>query len=282
MDRPDGFQPARKRQRSGGTPAGGSPQRSVAVQRAATKNRKKSEKSEYQRFTQATRHRRIVWGASLGSVGLLILGVVLLTLSPALAMRQVVVEGADRILEAEIEEALGHLYGEPLARVSADRIAEALEPLTLIQAFTTRIEPPNTLVVSLIERVPLGAVSSPEGFSVVDGAGVTLWVQPDKPADLPLINSSPEADAPSFQAATRVLAALPAEVVAQVDSVTATTLDDVRFSMRGSQHEVVWGSSERSNEKARVMEASLVAAGTGAAKIIDVTTPDSVVIRTKD
>jgi cell division protein FtsQ len=86
----------------------------------------------------------------------------------------------------------------------------------------------------------------------------------------------------SFLAATRVLAALPSEVVSQVDSVSASTLDDVRFTMRGIEHEVIWGSSERASEKAKVLQASLIAAGVGDAKVIDVTTPDSVVIREKD
>jgi len=281
MDRPDGFSP-RKKKSQGQAPRAKRQGSSVAVQRATSRRRKKAEKSEYQRFTQATRHRRMVWGVSMGSIGLLILGVVVLTLSPALALRQVVVEGSNRIETSQIEQALGHMYGEPLARVSSDRIAEALEPLTLIQAFTTRIEPPNTLVVSIVEREPLGVVSTPAGFVVVDGAGVSLWTTPDRPDDLPRITSSPQSNLASFLAATRVLAALPSEVVGQVDSVSASTLDDVRFTMRDIEHEVIWGSSERASEKAKVLQASLIAAGVGDAKVIDVTTPDSVVIREKD
>ena len=56
---------------------------------------------------------------------------------------------------------------------------------------------------------------------------------------------------------------------------------DVRFTIRGASHEVVWGSSDRVREKARVLTAALRAAGSDTSQIIDVTTPDSLVIRSK-
>jgi cell division protein FtsQ len=216
------------------------------------------------------------------SIGALIIGVVILILSPALALKSVLVEGSHRVEKSQVEQALQPLYGEPLARVSAQRIAQALEPLTLIQTFRTRIEPPHTLVVSIVEREPLGFIASSNGFLVLDAAGVTLWSQPEQPTELPRLSSSSDRNAASFTAVTRVLAALPADLVTHVDFISATTLDDVRFSMRGSNHEVVWGSAERAREKAKVLQASLIAAGAGDAKVIDVTTPESVVIRDKD
>jgi len=75
------------------------------------------------------------------------------------------------------------------------------------------------------------------------------------------------------------LLALPDEILPQVEGVTASTLDDVRFTIRGSSHEVVWGSADRAREKGRVLRAALDAAGEEKPRVIDVTTPDSVVIR---
>lgn len=208
--------------------------------------------------------------------------VAVLTLSPALSLREVSVEGTNRLEPQAIEQALGELYGEPLARVSAERVSRALEPIALIQAFTTRIEPPHTLVVSIIERQPVGVIQSGSEFIVVDPAGVSLWREANRPADLPRITSTPSANPSSFRASVRALAAIPEDVLAQIDAVSATTLDDVRFTMTDSDHVVVWGSGERSREKARVLPAALLAAAGDTAKIIDVTTPDSVVIRDKD
>jgi cell division protein FtsQ len=242
----------------------------------------RAEKSEYKVFTRATRHRRRVWAVSLGSIATVVLGTVVLALSPVLALTEVRIEGTNRVSAEEIRQSLASLYGEPLARVSNDQVGGLLAPLTLIQAFTTRIEPPGTLVLSIIEREPLGVVKDARGFSVVDGAGVVLWSQSEPPGDLPLILVAADPNSPSFSAVARVLVALPAEIGAQVQGITATTLDDVRFTIRESSHEVVWGSAERSREKARVLGAALSAAGTESPRMIDVTTPDSVVVRARD
>ena len=249
--------------------------------RAASKQRVSAEKAEYRRFTEATRRRRITWAVSLGSVGLLILSVVVLTLSPVLAFREVRVEGGDRVTSRAVADALAGLYGEPLARVSDERVQRALEPLTLIQAFETRIEPPGTLVVTILERKPLGAVRGTDVFEVVDAAGVVLWEEPALPGGLPRILVAADPSSPSFSAISRVLLALPNELLVQIEGITATTLDDVRFTIRGSSHEVVWGSSERSVEKARVLRAALIALDTRESQVIDVTTPDSMVVRTR-
>jgi cell division protein FtsQ len=276
VDRPEGFQSRQSRAAAGAKRKSSKPSQRV---RAATKQRVSAEKAEYRRFTETTRRRRITWAVSLGSVGLLLASVVLLTLSPVLAFREVRVEGGNRVTSQAVAEALSGLYGEPLARVSDERVRTALEPLTLVQAFETRIEPPGTLIVTIIERKPLGAVLSGDAFAVVDAAGVTLWEEPALPPGLPRILVAADSESPSFSAITRVLRVLPDEILTQVEGITATTLDDVRFTMRGSSHEVVWGSSERSREKARVLRAALIALQAEESSVIDVTTPDSLVVR---
>lgn len=278
MDRPEGFSPRSTPRTAFPRRKGSKPAQRV---RAATQQRVSAEKAEFRRFTEATRRRRITWAVSLGSVGLLVLSVVVLTLSPALSFREVRVEGGDRVTSSAVAEALGGLYGEPLARVSDERVQQALEPLTLIQAFETRIEPPGTLVVTIVERKPLGAVSASGAFDVVDAAGVVLWEEPTLPTGLPRILVAADSSSPSFSAISRVLLALPQELLVQVEGITATTLDDVRFTIRGSSHEVVWGSSERSVEKARVLRAALIALRTEESQVIDVTTPDSMVVRAR-
>jgi len=279
MDRPDGFSGPSPKTRAPSSAARRSS--AQATQRNATKARVSAEKAELRAFTSASRQRRRRWGISLGSIGVLVLGVVLVTLSPLLSLRTVVVEGADRLDPAQVEQALASLQGEPLARVSSQRVGEALEGITLIQAFETRIQPPGTLVVSIVERKPIGVVASATGYKVVDAAGVTLWFEALAPGSLPLILVAADPDSPSFGAISRVLLALPDDLLTQVEGVTATSLDNVRFTIRGTAHEVVWGSSDRVSEKARVLSAALVAAGATASRVIDVTTPESVVIRAK-
>ena len=283
MDRPEGFSsqkpsPTKSRRQPSVAPR---TQTTKREQKAATAARVRAEKQELNSFTHASRLRKRRWALSLGSVGALLGGVVLLTLSPALSLQTVVIEGAERLEPGDIAEALNPLQGEPLARVSTERVGAALAPITLIQAFETRIVPPGTLVVTISERKPIGAVSSNSTYTVVDAAGVELWDTPAPPSGLPLILVAADAESPSFISISRVLLALPEELLTQVEGVTATTLDDVRFTIRGASHEVIWGSSDRVREKARVLTAALRAAGSDTSKIIDVTTPDSLVIRSK-
>ena len=278
MDRPEGFSSRSAPRKSSRGRSDPKPAQRV---RAASKQRLSAEKAEYRRFTEITRRRRATWALSLGSVGLLILSVVVLTLSPVLAFREVRVEGGDRVTSSAVADALAGLYGEPLARVSDERVQRALEPLTLIQAFETRIEPPGTLVVRILERKPLGAVRGSNVFEVVDAAGVVLWEEPALPVGLPRILVDADPSSPSFSAISRVLLVLPDELLSQVEGITATTLDDVRFTIRGSSHEVVWGSSERSVDKARVLRAALIALDAQESQVIDVTTPDSMVVRSR-
>lgn len=279
MDRPDGFHSGSSRAPGRAQPRARS---SEQVVKSVSKRRKRIEREERKRLTPETRRRRVVWGVSVGSIAALMLTVTLLTLSPLLALKTVVVEGSTRVPASEIEQALEGLYGEPLARIDSTRVAEALKPLTLIQEFTTRIEPPNTLVVTIVERAPLGFVERGGTFVVVDASGLELWVEPAAPEAFPRISASPTSDSEAFYASVRVLSAVPEEVLAQIDTITAKTLDNVRFSMKQSRHEVLWGSPDRSLEKARVLAASLNAAGVLEPKVIDVTTPDSVVIRSQE
>lgn len=275
MDRPEGFQRASSRRSPRNRPT----TRPHSVAKAVSKKRKRAEKAEFKRLTPETRRRRITWGISLGSIAALMLSVTILTLSPVLALKHVVVEGSTRVPASEIEDALSHLYGEPLARIDSESVQEALRPLTLIQEFTTRVEPPNTLVVTVLERTPVGFVEQGARFVVVDASGLELWSEDVQPEGFPEITSQPATDPDGFQASVRVLSAVPEDVLAQIETVTARTLDTVRFSMKQSRHEVLWGSPDRSLEKARVLSASLEAAGAGDPKEIDITTPDSVVIR---
>jgi len=278
MDRPEGFS-SRKTERT--KPLANRAQATKQDQKTATTARRRAEKAEMRTLTHASRVRKRRWAISLGSVGGLLAGVVLLTLSPALSLQKVVIEGAERLEPSEIAQALNPLQGEPLARVSTERVGAALAPITLIQAFETRIEPPGTLVVTILERKPIGVVSSSASYTVIDAAGVELWNESVVPQGLPLILVAAVPESPSFISISRVLLALPPDLLVQVEGVTATTLDDVRFTIRGASHEVVWGSSDRVREKARVLSAALRSAGLGASQIIDVTTPESLVIRAK-
>lgn len=280
--RPSGFgssstqatTPAAKKARK--PPASKSAARSA---RSATRARKKAERAEYRRFTVSTRQRRLTWTAGVGSVVALVVLVIIVTTSPLMSLRTIKVEGTIRLTNQEVIEQLQPLAGLPLARVSAADVARELADVPLIQSVDTRVELPDTLAVSIIERTPLGAVGTAGNFRVVDQAGVELWSDIVRPSELPLIGVAADAEDRGFRAIVDALAVIPEDVLRQVDRITASSADTVAFSLRDSNHQVLWGSSEFSEQKARALPAALQAAGASGAKLIDLSTPETVVIR---
>jgi len=247
--------------------------------RQATRARKRAERAEYRRFTVSTRQRRLTWTAGVGSVLALAIVVVIVTTSPLMSLRTIRVEGVSRLSASEVIEQLQPLAGLPLARVSAADVARELSDVALIQSVDTRVELPDTLAVSIVERTPLGAVGTAGNFRVVDQAAVQLWTDMVRPTELPLIGVAANAEDRGFQAIVEALAVIPADVLRRIDRITATSADTVAFSLRDSDHQVLWGSSEFSSQKARALPAAMQAAGASGSKLIDLSTPDTVVIR---
>lgn len=278
--RPSGFQPANSPAPAAKPQKKTSGAASAAKKaKAATRERKRAERKEYRRFTVTTRQRRLNWTVSLGSIVALVIVVVIVTTSPLMSLRIIRVEGVQRLTSEQVIEQLQPLAGLPLARVSAADVAKELADVSLIQSVDTRVELPDTLAVNIVERTPLGVVSTPTGFDVVDQAGVALWSDTIRPTEFPLIGIAPNAESKGFQAIVSALAAIPPEVLRRIEQITASSTDTVAFSLRDSNHQVLWGSSEFSGAKARALPAALQAAGSAGAKLIDLSTPDTVVIR---
>ena len=247
--------------------------------RRAQAERRRAERKEFRRFTVSTRKRRINVIAGAGSLVALVFTVVILTTSPVFSLQNIELEGLERLSESEVRGQLAPLLGTPLAQVGPGGVADQLAEFPLIRSVETRVDLPNTLVVTVVERTPLGAVQTPTGFDVVDQAAVVLWSESVKPMSLPVILVTPDREAAPFRAIVRALEVLPPSVLARVDAVTANSQDTVRFSLQDSNHIVLWGSAELSEAKARALPAALLAAGSDGAKLIDLSTPDTVVIR---
>ncbi len=246
--------------------------------RAARKERKRIERGEVRRFTKRSRRRRQAWLAAGGVVVALVLGVTLLAFSPLLALKHIEVTGASRLDPKAIEAKLGDQLGKPLPMLDQAGISHDLAAFPLIRSYTVESHPPDTIVIRVVERQPIGAVQGGSAFTLVDAAKVPISSSSTRPDGFPLISAagaSAEKDAGSaFAAAASVLSALPAATLAQVDTISATTKDDVSFTLRGSGATVVWGSAEDSELKAADLAALLV--GAAGASHYDVSSPHSV------
>lgn len=248
--------------------------------RRAERLRRRYEKAEVKRFTRRARRRRIGWVAAFGVLGTIAALIAAAIFSPILALREVRVVGAARLDPAVIAEAVSGQLGTPLALLDEARLRDELGEFAAIRSFATELEPPGTLVIHLVERTPLGLVATAEGFDVVDAAGVVLESAEARPPGLPLLQLDDDGTGGrAFTAIAEVLVALPPDVLAQVDSITARTRDDVTLSLAGSAQRVVWGSASDSPRKATVLSALLAMFGGSGAGVYDVSAPGSAVFR---
>jgi cell division protein FtsQ len=246
--------------------------------RAARRARKQYERNEVRRFTSRSRRRRNLWLGAIGTVAALVAFVLVGVYSPLMALRTIEVTGTNRIPAAEITAALDGQLGTPLPLLDFADVKQELSEFTLIRSYVTESRPPDTLVVRIVEREPVGAIASAAGFDLVDAAGVVITSGAARPDGYPMIEGAGGASGAGFQSAVSVVAALPETIRSQLDTVTAATKDDVTLTLGGGAR-VVWGNSERAEYKAVVLAALLVSHPVGSVTEYDVSSPDSAVVR---
>ena len=173
--------------------------------------------------------------------------------SPILALRTIRVEGTTAIQASTVQDALSSQLGTPLALLDDGQVRSELSHIILIRSYVTEIVPPNTLVVRIVERKAIGALRKGSTYEQVDPAGVVLATSAT-PAGLPVIEIGKSGvNSAGFAAAVKVLLAMPASVLAQVGSISATTLDNVSLTLTQGSQTVIWGSSTQSDLKAAAL-----------------------------
>ncbi|MGV8885072.1 MAG: FtsQ-type POTRA domain-containing protein [Microbacteriaceae bacterium] len=247
--------------------------------RKAARERKRFERGEVKRFTRRSRSRRATIIGGLIVVLALAAVLAIAIFSPILALRTIEIRGTSRVDDARVVEAVSGQLGTPLALIDFTRLEKDLSGFTLIRSYVTETVPPNTLVIHITERKPVGVVQRGDAFDLVDPAGVVVQTLPERPENVPLIVlADDKTEGAAFESLIEVVLALPPKLLAQVDSISASTKDDVSFSLRGGKQSVIWGSVEKSEYKARVL-AILVTKYPANKKVeFDVSAPDSVVV----
>jgi cell division protein FtsQ len=246
---------------------------SESVSRAAERAKQRAARSEARRFTRGTRRRRLTVLSAIGMVVLLIGVLAVAVFSPILALRTIRVEGTSAIPASSVTQALSSQLGTPLALLDDTTMRRELSRIILIRSYVTEVVPPNTLVVRIVERRAIGVLRKGSSYEQVDPAGVVLATSAT-PAGLPVIQiGSAGVDSPGFAAAVKVLLAMPASVLAEVGSISATTLDNVSLTLTQGTHTVEWGSSDQSDLKARALAILLKTPNCAAQTVLNVTAP---------
>lgn len=245
--------------------------------RQARKLRKRVERAEVKRFTAGSRRLRRNWLIGIGSIVALALTAVLAAYTPLLSVREIQVEGAFLVNSDAVVDDLSSQLGSPFPLVDDTAIKAALVTYPLIESYSVQARPPSTLVVRLIERTPVGVLATATGFAVVDAAGVVIAESATRPPNYPLIAVDGGTEADGFLPAAAALRSLPDDLRATVEQVTATTQDDVTFTLRDNDTSVVWGSADESRLKAYTL-AKLMASQPGF-DVYDVSSPSVAVVR---
>ncbi len=232
------------------------------------------------RFTRRARNRRVTIAVVAGTLLTLVGLVVTAVYSPILALRQVSVDGTSRINAEEVVTAVSGQLGTPLALIDFGRITTELGAFPLIRSYVTETVPPDKLIIHIVERQPVGSIKVGDTFRLVDPAGVTVAESPERLPGVPVIDiDGADITSPAFASVVEVLLALPATLLAQVDSISAHTQDDVSLVLTGVGQRVTWGSASNSVDKAALLAALIAVTDPTLAGEFDVSAPSNGVFR---
>jgi cell division protein FtsQ len=207
----------------------------------------------------------------------------LLLAGPLLAVRSVNIDGLRTLPADQVREAAGIDDGTPLLRVDVGAAESRLAELPQIASVEVTRGWPDSVVITLVERVPVAVVGPPEERSLIDADGVLFDLVTGTPPDgvVPLDVEDPRPGDPTTLAALAAVSALPVEVREGVAGAAATGPDDITLTLDDGTL-VVWGDATRSAAKAAALGGLVEQIGSGAlepADTIDVSTPDAVVLR---
>jgi cell division protein FtsQ len=207
----------------------------------------------------------------------------LLLAGPVLAVRAVHVDGLVTLPADQVQEAAGIGSGTPLLRVDLGTAEARVARLPQVASVEVTRDWPDSVVITVVERVPVAVVGEAGRRSLVDADGVLFDMVTGETPDgvVPLDVASPGPDDPATLAGVAAIASLPAAVRDEVTGAAATGPDDITLTLADGT-EVRWGDASESGEKSaalvgllqQVQAGALEAAGT-----IDVSTPDAVVLR---
>nr|WP_308214532.1 FtsQ-type POTRA domain-containing protein [Mycolicibacterium doricum] len=209
----------------------------------------------------------LVWSALL-SVVAVVLGL-LLYFTPIMSVRDIVVVGVQAVPREEVLAAAAVVSGTPLLQVDTDAVAERVATIRPVASARVQREYPSSLRITVVERVPVVVKDYPDGPHLFDRDGVDFATAPPPP-NLPYLETAtPGPNDPATEAALQVMLALPPEVAGQVGRIAAPSVASITLTLVDGRV-VVWGTTDRTDEKALKLAALLTQPG----RAYDVSSPD--------
>lgn len=211
--------------------------------------------------------RMLIWLVVLTAVSVA-LGLVLY-FTPAMSARSLVVVGTGVVTRDEVVDAAQVRLGTPLLQIDTDEVADRVAGIRRVASARVQREYPSTLRVTIVERIPIVVKDYPDGPHLFDRDGVDFATAPPPPGLAYIDVENPGPADPPTMAALAVMTALRPEVVAQVGRIAAPSVASITLTLTDGRT-VVWGTTERTEEKAEKLAALLTQPG----RIYDVSSPD--------
>ncbi|GFG95566.1 cell division protein FtsQ/DivIB [Mycobacterium timonense] len=208
----------------------------------------------------------------LVTVLLVIVGVglaLVLYFTPAMSARNIVVIGTGEVTREEVLDAAHVRLGTPLLQINTSQVADRVAAIRRVASARVQRQYPSALRITIVERVPVAVKDFPDGPHLFDRDGVDFATGPPPPA-LPYLDvADPGPNDPATKAALQVLTALRPEVSDQVGRIAAPSVASITLRL-GDGRVVIWGTTDRTDEKAEKLSALLTQPG----KVYDVSSPD--------
>lgn len=193
----------------------------------------------------------------------------LLYFTPIMSARSIVVTGVGAVTQEDVVGAAGVALGTPLLQVDTDTVAERVAGIRRIASARVQRQYPSTLRITVVERVPVVVKDYPDGVHLFDRDGVDFATGPPPPGIPYLETDNPGPDDPATRAALEVMTSLRPDVASQVGRVAAPSFASITLTLIDGRT-VVWGTTDRTEEKALKLAALLTQPG----RVYDVSSPD--------
>ena len=209
----------------------------------------------------------LMWAAV---IAVLVVGLgLLLYFTPMMSARSIAVTGLGAVTQDEVVAAAQVAPGTPLLQVNTDTVAERVAGIRRIASVRVQRQYPSTLRISVVERVPVVVRDYPDGVHLFDRDGVDFATAPPPPGVPYLDTENPGPTDPATKAALEVMTSLRPDVAGQVGRVSAPSVAAITLTLIDGRV-VVWGTTDRTEEKALKLAALLTQPG----QTYDVSSPD--------
>jgi cell division protein FtsQ len=191
-------------------------------------------------------------------------------------VRHVQVVGASRATTGRIDSLAHSAVGNSMLTVNTSSLRRRIAAMPEVAAVHVARQWPDTLRLTVTERLAVVAVHQPGGWLLIDRTATPYLTVTQLPARvLPLdVATAATAGDPTLRAAVDVVLVLPSSVRSTVDAVSAPSVAGIELRLRGGGT-VIWGGPEDSLRKARALAVLLAQQQRTHAhtRVYDVSTP---------